>query len=312
MQNSFHQLRFDISERVQLPARQPGIRTLVELDLYPDVSIHDEGNNLRIEGSLRLHGTYEAEGSSQDPWGEEELESSSQELSHTVPVEITLPPNRANVQLMTAEIEHFDYQLISPTELQIEAILLVDGFVPDGSHPQTAGEPVGLQGPSLSIPSSSCTLSENTGDPSPTRSVTVMGCVNSDLEPSSAEEGESNGSLGSSGPGGSEFPAHEGEGTLSSGPTTTLEKRGDEREEGMTEETEDSSVTHPTSWLHWLLKEHEESFTPMRMVIVQRSDTLDQLANRYSVSVSQLLDCNRLDTRELSEGQVLYVPTGTS
>ena len=36
MDREYQQLRFDISEKVRLHPQQPGIKTLVELDLYPD------------------------------------------------------------------------------------------------------------------------------------------------------------------------------------------------------------------------------------------------------------------------------------
>jgi stage VI sporulation protein D len=45
------------------------------------------------------------------------------------------------------------------------------------------------------------------------------------------------------------------------------------------------------------------------MCIVQKGDTVESLAERYDVSVNNLLRVNQLElNQDVSEGQVLYIP----
>ncbi|MDF2854767.1 MAG: hypothetical protein K0Q87_618 [Neobacillus sp.] len=56
-------------------------------------------------------------------------------------------------------------------------------------------------------------------------------------------------------------------------------------------------------------KEEETEHAKVKMCIVQKGDTLDKLADRYDVSVPNLLRENNLDlNQDVYEGQVLYVP----
>ncbi|MEQ2529402.1 stage VI sporulation protein D [Bacillaceae bacterium CLA-AA-H227] len=56
-------------------------------------------------------------------------------------------------------------------------------------------------------------------------------------------------------------------------------------------------------------KENEEDVAKLRVCIVQNGDTLDLLAERYDISVQQLLKVNHLEVnQDVYEGQVLYIP----
>ncbi|TKC15638.1 stage VI sporulation protein D [Robertmurraya kyonggiensis] len=56
-------------------------------------------------------------------------------------------------------------------------------------------------------------------------------------------------------------------------------------------------------------KEIEEDVAKLRVCIVQNGDTLDVLAERYDISVQQLLKVNHLEVnQDVYEGQVLYIP----
>ncbi|PAE31041.1 stage VI sporulation protein D [Paenibacillus sp. 7884-2] len=53
----------------------------------------------------------------------------------------------------------------------------------------------------------------------------------------------------------------------------------------------------------------EEQFTKMRLCIVQNQDTIETIAERFSVSPLQLIKQNQLeDDFEVHEGQLLYIP----
>jgi stage VI sporulation protein D len=56
-------------------------------------------------------------------------------------------------------------------------------------------------------------------------------------------------------------------------------------------------------------KDEETEHAKLKMCIVQKGDTLDKLADRYDVSVPNLLRVNNLElNQDVYEGQVLYVP----
>lgn len=124
-ENSENQLRFDILEKVRLHPQQPGIQNMLDLDLYPDVEIEDQDTHLKIHGYLRLTGEYEGEQESLNSRGEE---GKPEEIAYVIPVEITLPADRVDLDRISSEIQSFDYQVLSPFELQIEAVLTIDGL----------------------------------------------------------------------------------------------------------------------------------------------------------------------------------------
>lgn len=56
-------------------------------------------------------------------------------------------------------------------------------------------------------------------------------------------------------------------------------------------------------------KEDEEAIARLKVCIVQSGDTLDVIAERYEISIQQLLKFNHLEVnQDVFEGQVLYIP----
>jgi stage VI sporulation protein D len=74
------------------------------------------------------------------------------------------------------------------------------------------------------------------------------------------------------------------------------------------EDEERSKAKSQADWIRWLVGNKEEKFVAMKMVIVQKDETIDHVAQRYEISVEKLLKLNRLQTDLLEEGQILYVP----
>lgn len=52
----------------------------------------------------------------------------------------------------------------------------------------------------------------------------------------------------------------------------------------------------------------EQQFRKVKMCIVQKEDTLEDIALRYGVNERTLLQYNRLDSLDLQSGQILYIP----
>jgi len=55
-------------------------------------------------------------------------------------------------------------------------------------------------------------------------------------------------------------------------------------------------------------RSEDKEFKKIRMCIVQRDETLDVIASRYSMNPREIVMYNRLDDSSVSEGQLLYIP----
>jgi len=90
-------------------------------------------------------------------------------------------------------------------------------------------------------------------------------------------------------------------------------------EKDMVEEvdvTEDSkkkkkkSKYESISLTDFFARKQDEKAAKLRMCIVQSGETLDLLAEKYDISVQQILRMNHMETNQsVSEGQVLYIPS---
>ncbi|KHF40963.1 stage VI sporulation protein D [Halalkalibacter okhensis] len=64
-------------------------------------------------------------------------------------------------------------------------------------------------------------------------------------------------------------------------------------------------------YLTKMLSKGEERFSKWRMCIIQENESLDTIADRYSISTSQIVRMNRLQGEQVEEGQILYIPVST-
>jgi stage VI sporulation protein D len=83
--------------------------------------------------------------------------------------------------------------------------------------------------------------------------------------------------------------------------TTEDSADGEERDES-------GEARSKAEWIRWLVHGKEEHFVPIKMVIVQEDETIDQVAGKYEVSADEIVNKNRLTTDRLEPGQILQVP----
>jgi stage VI sporulation protein D len=366
MESQFNQLRFDISEKVRLHPQQPGIGTLLEMDLYPDVEIRDEGAHLKIQGYLRLNGVYlgkQPDASQEDVHlhMDHDPEGNRQEIAYVIPVEITLPADRAELHRISAEVESFDYSVVSPFELQIEAILMIDGLLPEKKEQEEADKAVEEQeawpifsgSPAEPVSVSSEEMREDNreegGEP---QSTAAAPGEDSRYGQDSKEDEDHFGRLEivendesldkkvadrqkfSLPPGqiareedtepvfapqsAADFWAERqtgrqeqvfGESAFEQEINKDSERESSANQEVKEMETENEEERKQEShWSGWLINSKEEKFLSMRMVIVQKDESIDQLAEKYNVSPGALISLNKLQSDQLQEGQILYIP----
>nr|WP_243864398.1 LysM peptidoglycan-binding domain-containing protein [Paenibacillus castaneae] len=55
-------------------------------------------------------------------------------------------------------------------------------------------------------------------------------------------------------------------------------------------------------------RSEDNDFRKIRLCIVQRDETLDLIASRYSLNPREIINHNRLNESTISEGQLLYIP----
>lgn len=116
MSDQSYGLRFDIYERVHLSAEEVGIDELEEVELYPRIQVIPGDEYAMLRGHLLLTGLYR---------GEDE----TRELSHLIPVEITVPLSRVNrLEDISVEIENFDVDLLNERSLNVTGVLSLQGI----------------------------------------------------------------------------------------------------------------------------------------------------------------------------------------
>ncbi len=77
-------------------------------------------------------------------------------------------------------------------------------------------------------------------------------------------------------------------------------------EENIREEDNTKDAHYLTSLF---ARDEEEDFTRVKMCIVQQGDTMEQICERYDISVQQLIRVNNFHAdQDIYEGQILYIP----
>ncbi|WP_379159780.1 LysM peptidoglycan-binding domain-containing protein [Paenibacillus sp. sgz5001063] len=119
-----HGLRFDIYERIHLPAELPGIAELEEVELIPDIQVIQREDRAELYGQLLLTGLYRGE------------DDRTQRLEHAIPVEITVPLTRvSSLEDIGVEIENFDIDLLTMRTVNITGVLSLRGIGSGDAQP---------------------------------------------------------------------------------------------------------------------------------------------------------------------------------
>ena len=92
-------------------------------------------------------------------------------------------------------------------------------------------------------------------------------------------------------------------------PAAPIEKREQKKEAKQADPSESVAKTSESlSIADFFSRKQEEEHVRVKVCIVQKGETLDDLAERYSISVQSLLQSNELQpNQDIYEGQVLYI-----
>ncbi|MGZ4161211.1 MAG: stage VI sporulation protein D [Neobacillus sp.] len=341
-------LRFSLEESLWFRKGQE-VEELVSISLDPDITIQENDQYVTIRGSLELTGeykSYEASYESEEENGStqkfvervEEQEAGSCEFSHRFPVDITIPNNRIqSIYDIDVLVESFDYSLLERSCLKLSAELTISGLY-GGQQQEETSEPE-LELEVLHRAETEEVLDEseqNQYEDSflfeaearkqqeeenvevfpkfPTFNYQAQVDHEYEQEPSwlfQEARSEENKPI--------EF-ASEQEETVGELPDDQIHFEEDVK---AVDESSSSSEAAPkpekkkkpakkksmTLTEFFARKEENAEQAKLKVCIVQKGDTIDSLAERYDVTIQNLLRVNHLEiNQDVYEGQVLYIP----
>ncbi|KQB92483.1 stage VI sporulation protein D [Geobacillus sp. PA-3] len=340
-------LRFSLEESVWFKSGQE-VAEFLSISLDPVISVDEYDQYITIRGALELSGEFrQADESAQRDVDDDTFESASyrfiqhisvredgiSELLHRFPIDITIPKNRIReLDDVYVTVESFDYDLGDNGRLLVTADISISGIseaplvddLPDDDEDE---EP--LFTPFESIARKEATDDEafasedrpaNEVNEQPIAAVSEtpsseleLAAVRHEETPSDQKEDVKEPFL----PIETETKAvsAEAEEELDNlSPPTEAKVSIGAAKKAMDEEDEEEQQTEVKSenalYLTKLFaKSGAEEFTTVKICIVQQGDSLDKIAERYDVTISQLLRANDLESAEdVHEGQLLYIP----
>lgn len=329
MTDSTSGLRFDIYERVQLSEEMEGIEELDDIELVPQIELTQQGEQALLKGELLLTGNYLG---GQD-------QRSNQNLEHSIPVEITLPLSRIQrLDDIGVEIENFDVDLLSSRSLNVTGVLSLKGI-----HMESAREETDWQDEeeAVFIHEADKSQSESEQEIKEVPRLIELESTEAEMEASEARNDEqvdneavevveneaaeiveneatkiddAEEDSGLKIAFNSQKANAEEDNALLVDRIHTQEAREDISAETTAEEAEgveSEDARAEAEWKSLFLTQQDEAeqFSKMRMCIVQKEETIDTIAERYSLNAREIMLYNRLNDQDVSEGQIIYIPS---
>jgi stage VI sporulation protein D len=326
-------LRFDIYERIHLTEELPEMKELDSIELTPHIQVMAEGEQALLKGNLRLTAQYITE-----------QDTESRTFEHYIPVEISLPLNRVNrLEDISVAIENFDVDLLSSRALNVTGVLSLLGMDSEtlAKAQWLEEEPVFVHeaeesrakkaiAEALPLPPNETFVGFDTvaGDGTWLESIESEPIHEVDLEweveppsplditPLTADalilddKKEVKVAFGSKNPAGQEHLLAiknllKNEEANWSSPTIYGER------ENEAETSREGVRGDELEWKRLFLGERggERQFRKVRMCIVQKEETIDGIAERYSINPREILLYNGLNGQQVAVGQVIYIPS---
>lgn len=325
-------LRFSLEESVWFQRGQE-VEELVSISLDPNITIQETDQYVTIRGTLDLTGEYKCQGELEDENSQEtnvqkwvhsveEREEGLYEFSHRFPVDITIPTYRVrDLSEIDVVIETFDYVLPERSCLKLTAELNVTGLYGEQAAVVEQEEEVFELSYRSQVEDEEPSL-EADEDYEPF----VVEARKEDTffaEPTLAESSSQQPSIPeiSFAAYRSELPAEQAEEVEEDVQPIAEDENPpiDDEVPANSPKTITSVVDYVKNKLtnkksmsisEFLARKEGEEHTSVKVCIVQHGESVDTLAERYDVSVQQLLKVNHLEpNQDVYEGQVLYVPS---
>lgn len=309
-------LRFSIEEAIAF-RREHHVDQLLSISLQPTITIEEQEDYVYIRGVLQLSGEYtkhEEDGEDVETF---ELgryieqvrmhDEETGEFLHQFPIDITVPKERVDdLEQVYVLIESFDYdlrknELLLIAEVAIHGIQMdddredeeewdaynVDDFEPFEAvaHQEVYEEEKEEQETIVNVPTFYMLHEEQVADNDEHKEERI------DVQGEHEEEQVD-----------TQKVYEEEQESKREETSFQLELKGRE-----TNEKRNENALYLTKLFG---KNEEQAFARLKICIVQQGDSLDKIAERYDVSVQQLLRTNHLESgADIHEGQLLYIPT---
>lgn len=326
--------RFDLNESLYFEKGQE-VSEMMGVSLEPEISIQPIHDYISIRGVIELHGTYKRVPSIEE--NEEaynldesqskryvekvvELDDDQSEFTHRFPVEISVPANRVNdLNEVTVDIESFDYEIPNASQMKLSSTVEIHGI-----ENQEQDSPI--------------------EEKDKVEETAFLQREDEEFEFDIKEEANEENISGSKEDFASELPQMSESETADESEKEEVERWKKKKSQSLAEffnkeevneeqeseiHQEDTSpevgITEPADLSETTEEQAEEmedvryladmfrtedgeQYASMRLCIVQNTDTVETIADRYEISAGQLLKRNQLSTDDLQEGQLLYIP----
>ncbi|HET7579228.1 MAG TPA: stage VI sporulation protein D [Bacillales bacterium] len=341
-EDASNRLRFSIEESVWLNKGQE-VDEIVSMSLEPDISIVENKHYVSVRGSLKLSGEYrqlpegDPESAGEPPMDEErslqsqqlrpvdewvESDNGTVQIEHHFPVDITIPLSRIErLEDIYVVVDSFDYTLPENDCLRLEADISISGMADEeetweaDTSAEEEIEPVATASDLRTSDEDFDTEEEPEESPfEPFHYEAVREATEEDSE-----------------------YYDEPDAVRNQGPLVEMKSRANEPEPspayfGYAEEVQEDRVEEESYEEDWedteeeeeepqrsrseenalyltkMMAKDDEEFSSLKMCIIQRGESLDTIAERYELPPSQLVRVNRLESEEVEEGQILYIP----
>ncbi|WP_158217570.1 stage VI sporulation protein D [Lottiidibacillus patelloidae] len=346
-ENNNSSLTFSVEESVWFKKGQE-VQEVLSMSLEPEISIEERGDHISITGALQLVGEYVPKDENEASLREvahanmiEDVTVSDDgigELAHRFPVDITIPTDKVrSLDDIYVIIDSFDYELPEDGSLKLAADIIISGIY-QGEARKEQHQPSYEEENNnvVSLHADHSDHAEHTEFEVETRKLPEQQEVDHSNSYNMTDETEAEAEVeeeksyspqiemksraeettvrhdnsANQSYWVNEMNVDNQEAAYRNSPQEEYEQDEDETTEA--EQPRQSSAKRDENALY-LTKmlsgdDEDERFSRLRMCIAQQGETLQAIAERYNVSVSQLQRINRLDTEDIGEGQIVYIP----
>lgn len=292
-------LRFSLKEAVWFKRGQE-VENLLSIEINPHIEIEEQSSYVQVVGALELYGEYEKKEEddsfslrdfSQTKLIEdvEEREDGICIFTNYFPIDITIPKSRVdNYEDIFIDIDSFDYEMRNNNELHILADLSISGLNEELVEEEQEESEL-LQEEQFDQVFEELVFEARK---LPELEVQEVEEIVADIQVLDDYQ--------------EEHPQLEFLSRVEV--QDVIEEQIELTEDTIVEETYEKRSENDLS-LTRLFSNHEESFRKVRMYIVQNGDTVESIADKYEIQVGQITRRNKLEFGQLTEGQILYLPT---
>src|SRR5699024_2263989 len=334
--------RFDLNESLYFEKGQE-VGEMTGISLDPEIAIQPFNDYVSIRGVIELRGSYQKAGLSQENDGDTlgfddyhvrryienivNVDDDQAEFTHRFPIEISVPAYRVtDMDDVTVGIESFDYEIPDQNQLKLNSTIEIYGISDESVN---TFDDEHDKGPALTDRDDETFAFDMKMEKEEPEADEAIGQEDAPILPEAEDQPTEETEDGSSSAKESwktkksqtlaeffaknekETPKYEEsiddtENMESPGESPALVELSDYQEESSEASAESpENVRYLADMFRY---DEEETYSKMRLCIVQDNDTIESIAERYDISALQLMTQNRLDEEGLEEGQLLYIP----